>query len=54
MSDDPKREEAPPEKTAEFLGAVAQGLIIGGLVFLALTELASLASDAQLFRYQGF
>lgn len=36
------------------LGAVAQGLILGGLLFLALVRLIQVAADAQLFRYQGF
>jgi hypothetical protein len=35
-------------------GAIVQGLTLGALLFLALVELASLATGATLFRYQGF
>lgn len=36
------------------LGAVIQGLLLGGLVCLALLNLMRVATDAQIFRYQGF
>ena len=36
------------------LGAVAQGLILGVLLLLALSEMVSIASDVRLFRYQAF
>ncbi len=38
----------------QLLGAMVQGLTLGALLFLALIELASLATGAALFRYQGF
>ncbi len=35
-------------------GAVIQGLVLGALLALALTELVLLDSGATIFRYQGF
>jgi hypothetical protein len=35
-------------------GAVLQGLILGSLVTVAILNLLRVASDAQIFRYQGF
>lgn len=36
------------------LGAVAQGAILGVLLLWGLSEMASIAGDVRLFRYQGF
>ncbi|WP_165786992.1 hypothetical protein [Pseudohalioglobus lutimaris] len=36
------------------LGAVIQGLALGGMLILALSELALLQSGASIFKYQGF
>lgn len=38
----------------ERLGAIAQGLILGALLLWGLSEMASIAGDVRLFRYQGF
>ena len=35
-------------------GAVLQGLVLGPLVAVAVLNLIRVASDAQIFRYQGF
>jgi hypothetical protein len=35
-------------------GAVLQGLILGSLAMVAILNLLRVASDAQIFRYQGF
>jgi|GEM_PF-2994383 len=36
------------------LGRIAQGLILGVLVTVALTEIVSVVGDVRIFRYQGF
>jgi hypothetical protein len=36
------------------LGKIAQGLILGGLLALALMNLLAEAGDVRLFRYQNF
>ncbi len=45
-----------PEKVqwAYRLGLLAQGLILGGLLALALMNLLAEAGDVRLFRYQNF
>lgn len=40
--------------TGQRIGALLQGVILGGLLFAALVELANVSGAAQLFRYQGF
>lgn len=35
-------------------GAVIQGIALGGLLTFAVLNLLRVASDAQIFRYQGF
>lgn len=39
---------------ARLLGIWVQGLTLGFLLFIALIELLTRTSGAQLFRYQGF
>ena len=36
------------------LGALVQGVILGGLLVLAVARLIQFASDARVFRYEGF
>lgn len=36
------------------VGQVGQGIVLGGLLALALAEMATLAGDVRLFRYQKF
>lgn len=36
------------------LGAVLQGLVMGGFLWLAVVTLLALQSGDRLFRYQGF
>ena len=36
------------------LGAIAQGILLGVFLLWALGEMASIAGDVRLFRYQGF
>ena len=43
-----------PVSRIQRLGAVVQGLVFGGLLVVALLNLMRVASDAQVFRYQGF
>ena len=50
---------APPPPTsppslARRAGQIAQGLIVGSLLLLALFELLAQAGDITPFRYQGF
>lgn len=40
--------------TFRTLGALVQGLILGGLLVLAIARLIQFASDARVFRYEGF
>jgi hypothetical protein len=42
------------ERLSRIGGAVAQAVVIGILLFVSTFELFTLASDAELFRYQGF
>jgi hypothetical protein len=39
---------------AWWAGAALQALVLGVGLFLALLRLAQVATDAQIFRYQGF
>jgi hypothetical protein len=48
------RDHAEPACAARRLGAVVQGVALGLLVAVAVLNLALVASDAQVFRYQGF
>ena len=48
MSDKPQ-----PDRW-QTLGAIAQGMILGVLMLWALSEMASIAGDVRLFRYQAF
>ena len=41
-------------RRARLLGICLQGLILGGLLVIALTELWVQADDVRLFRYQTF
>lgn len=41
-------------RLAFFLGVLLQSVALGALLFLALVELAALASGARVFHYQGF
>lgn len=43
-----------PARLAQTLGICLQGLVLGGLLVIALTEIWVLAEDVQLFRYQSF
>ncbi|BCS31973.1 hypothetical protein TBR22_A11770 [Luteitalea sp. TBR-22] len=43
-----------PSVWAFRIGAVVQGLVVGALVLLALTELLSSRLGGHVFRYQGF
>lgn len=47
-------QEQEPVNWAYKLGVVAQGLILGGLLALALMNLLAEAGDVRLFRYQNF
>lgn len=40
--------------SARWLGIVLQGVILGTLLFLAITQLLGLHQGARVFRYQGF
>lgn len=40
--------------TWQKLGAVAQGVILGVLLVWAMSEMAVIAGDVRLFRYQEF
>ena len=42
------------ETLAQMLGALAQGAVLGALLVIAVIKLIEVATDAQLFRYQGF
>lgn len=42
------------QRRARLLGVCMQGLILGGLLVIALTELWVQAEDVRLFRYQAF
>ena len=41
-------------RRARLLGICLQGLVLGGLLAIALTELWVQAEDVRLFRYQAF
>ncbi len=41
-------------RRARLLGICLQGLVLGGLLVIALTELWVQAEDVRLFRYQAF
>ncbi len=39
---------------AERLGAILQGVVLAGLLLLAISELALVQSGATVFEYQGY
>ena len=41
-------------KPAYIAGVIVQGLVLGALLFVALTSLLATASGVRLFRYQEF
>lgn len=50
----PTDETQKNERLAWRLGQIAQGLVMGVLLFFVLLALISAASDVTVFQYQGF
>ena len=53
MSEQPERSDKAARR-ARLLGVCLQGLVLGALLTVALTELWVQAEDVRLFRYQAF
>lgn len=43
-----------PHPGFRLAGAVVQGLVLGGLLVVAVMKLIQLASSSSVFRYEGF
>lgn len=41
-------------RRARILGAIVQGTVLGGFLFLAILSLIETSAAGQVFRYQGF
>ena len=41
-------------RQARLLGRIVQGLVLGLLLFLAVTQLIAMAGGTGVFRYEGF
>jgi len=46
----------PTRKTSKaiVLGRIVQGVVLGVLLTIALSEMATMIGDVRIFRYQGF
>ena len=47
-------EQTQKPQRALVLGRIVQGIILGVLLTVALSEMATMIGDVRIFRYQGF